>query len=79
MGTHHPGQAVTASRVLDTRKPITSRSGVSKAQKARETLATAQAILEASGHSTAAWQLRAPIEELTREIAVYYERAGGAR
>lgn len=72
----HAG-AVTNSRVADARKPITSRSGANRAIKARETLATAQAILEASGHSTAAWQLRAPLREITEQLHAYYvaERA----
>lgn len=63
---------VTASRVTDTRKPITSRTGADRATKARETLATAQAILIESGQDILADALTPQIERLHREIAVYY-------
>lgn len=63
---------VTTSRVIDIRKPITSRTGVDRATKARDTLATAQAILLASGQDLLADALTSQIERLNREIVVYY-------
>ncbi|AKF14358.1 hypothetical protein SEA_VINCENZO_96 [Mycobacterium phage Vincenzo] len=64
---------ITASRVRDTRKPVTSRSAVAQAQKARETLATAKATLEASGDQYAASLLGPHIKALTAQIAAHYQ------
>lgn len=62
----------TTSRVRDTRKPITSRSGVNQAHKTLDTLATAAAILRASGDDTASDALTPAIARLGREIRSYY-------
>lgn len=68
--------SVTASHVADVAKPITSRSGVNRASKTRTTLATAQAILTASGEHDAARALNGPIRTLTERIRAYYATQG---
>lgn len=69
---------ITASRVVNTAQPITSRTGVNRATKARETLATAQAILRAStaGPNLAADAIQPSIDQLTSHIADYYRNRG---
>jgi hypothetical protein len=69
---------VTASRVADPAKAITSRTGVNRATKTRETLATAAAILRTSGgdriaNETAAMQIDRNIAELNVQISRYYQ------
>lgn len=64
----------TPSRVLDTRKPITSRSGVNKASKALDTLTTARAILDQSDDSLTAFMLQPAIDQLSRQISTYYRQ-----
>ncbi|AYD82081.1 hypothetical protein I5G60_gp89 [Mycobacterium phage Saguaro] len=66
--------SITASRVIDTRKQVTSRTGADRAARTLDTLETARAILRESGHHLAADELHAPIAELRREIAVYYRQ-----
>lgn len=68
----------TTSRVRDTRKPITSRTALHQAEKARDTLQTAQAILRNSGGDFPADLITPNIADLNREIRAYYnrERAG---
>jgi hypothetical protein len=72
---------ITRSRVVNTAKPITSRTGVDRAMKARETLATAQAILRAStdGPNYAADAIQPNIDQLSAQIADYYRRRGNVR
>lgn len=63
----------TMSRVVDTRKKITSHSGLSRASKARDTLETAQQILLKSGSSADALNaLQVYINELSTMIHDYY-------
>lgn len=68
--------AITAGHVADVHKPITSRSAVDRAEKTRQTLATAAAILRASGdrmaNELAAMQLDRSIGALNAEIRAYY-------
>lgn len=64
---------VTASRVVDTRKPITSRTGASRAQKARQTLYTAMTILRTSGSDYAADLVTRDIVALNQQLKAYYE------
>lgn len=66
--------SVVASRVLDVRKPITSRTGAERAHKARDTLLTAQAIVVASGDLYAAAQIEPRIRELNHQISLYYQQ-----
>jgi len=61
------------SRVINTRTPITSRSGCARATKARETLETAREILRLSGRHAAADAITPVIAELSSAIAGYYE------
>jgi hypothetical protein len=63
---------VTASRVSNTQKPITSRTGLNRATKARETLATAQAILLRSEGHHVADAIQPYIDQLSHQIANYY-------
>ena len=69
---------ITASRVVNTAQPITSRTGVNRATKARETLATAQAILRAStaGPNLTADAIQPSIDQLSGHIADYYRNRG---
>jgi hypothetical protein len=69
---------VTASRVSNPIKAITSRSGLNKAIKTRETLATAAAILRMSSSDTirneaAARQIDANIADLNVQIARWFK------
>ena len=69
--------SVVASRVTDTSKTITSRSGVNRAEKTRETLATAAAILRMStsdkiANEVAATQIDRQIDAINVEIIRYY-------
>lgn len=69
--------AITASHVADVHKPITNRSAVDRAEKTRQTLATAAAILRASGgdrmtNELAAMQLDRSIAALNAQIRAYY-------
>lgn len=68
---------VTESRVVNTAHPITSRTGANRATKARETLATAQAILRAStaGPNLAADAMQTNIDQLSARIYDYYRNA----
>lgn len=67
---------VTSSRVVDAARPITSRSACDRAVKARQTLATAREILRASGATDAEMvPLTIRIEDMSREIAVWYKYA----
>lgn len=68
--------SVTASHVADVGKPITSRSGVNRASKTRQTLATAQAILTASGEHVAAAAMQPAINTLSAQIRTYYQGVG---
>lgn len=68
---------IVASRVANTSKAITSRSGVHRAEKTRETLATAAAILRMStsdkiANEMAAMQIDRQIDALNAEIVRYY-------
>lgn len=66
---------ITASRVRDTRKKITSRSALHQAAKARDTLQTAQAILQASGSPQYAIDaIGRDVACLTEAIRDYYDR-----
>lgn len=69
---------VTASHVADVGKAITSRSGVNRASKTRTTLATAQAILVASGEEYAARAMQTAIDTLSARIRDYYRGVGAA-
>lgn len=64
----------TASRVRDTRKPITSRTALHQADKTRDTLQTAVAILRQSGNDAAADRITPDIVNLNREISIYFKR-----
>ncbi|ACU41239.1 hypothetical protein SEA_BANJO_91 [Mycobacterium phage Banjo] len=74
MGT----KAVVQSRVINVNQTITSPTGVAKASKARETLATAREILYASGNMRAADAITPALHDLTRQIADYYRRRAEA-
>lgn len=63
----------TASRVRDTRKPITSRTALHQADKTRDTLTTAVAILRASGNDAAADRITPDIVRLNLAIRAYYD------
>lgn len=62
----------TASHVLNAEKPITSRTGVNRAAKARVTLATAQAIFVANGQTGGAQACQVVIDKLNDRITEYY-------
>lgn len=68
--------SITASHVADVGRPITSRSGVNRASKTRQTLATARAILIASGEFEGAKALDRPIDTLSARIRAYYSQNG---
>lgn len=69
--------SITASHVADVGRPITSRSGVNRASKTRTTLATAQAILKASGEHAAS-AMEPAIRTLSERITAYYRGVGAA-
>lgn len=61
------------SRVIDTRKPITSRTGASRAAKARETLYTAMTTLRTSGEDYAADLVSRQVVAINLQLKAYYE------
>ncbi|URC18105.1 hypothetical protein SEA_ZENTENO07_4 [Mycobacterium phage Zenteno07] len=68
-----PSHRAIASHVINADKPITSRTGASRAAKARQTLATAEAILSGNGQTGAAMSCREVIRRINEQLKVYYE------